>query len=67
MYMDAFGVWNTVSRNDPLARCELSLETCPIMQGNSGVVRQSARLRDPDFLPRETENADMDGVFLISS
>lgn len=65
MYTDAFGVWYTVSRNDPLARCELSLETCPIMQGNSGVVRQSARLRDPDFLPRETENADIDGVFLI--
>lgn len=65
MYADAFGVWNTVSRNDPLARCELSLETCPITQGNSGVGRQSARLRDPDFLPGETENADMDGVLFI--
>lgn len=71
MYADASGVWNTLSRNDPLVRWELSPKTRPVMQGNLGVVHQSARLRDPDFLPRngdrkKTENAEIDGVLLIT-
>lgn len=71
MYADASGVWNTLSRNDPLARWELSPKTRPVMQGNLGVVRQSARLRDPDFLPRngdrkKTTNAEIGGVLLIT-
>lgn len=57
MYTDAFGVWNTVSRNDPLARCELSLKMRP------------ARLPDPDLLPRnveeKTKKANIDAVFLV--
>lgn len=57
MYTDAFGVWNTVSRNDPLARWELSLKMRP------------ARLPDPDLLPRnvekKTKKANINAVFLV--
>lgn len=62
MHTDAFGVWSTVSRNDPLARCELSRKTRRASE--LGCCRPVRRATDSPEMGKN-ENGDMDGVFLI--